>query len=123
MVKYSVPQGSAIELREAALDQVFSALSDSTRRRIVHMLAERECSVGELAEPFDMSLVAVSKHITVLERAGLVRRRKDGRTYYCSLKPEALAGGLDWITIYHQFWRQRMKSLADELAFSPQQEA
>lgn len=115
MVKFMVKSTPVTDLREAALDRVFSALSDTTRRRLVHRIAEGECSISELAAPFDMSLVAVSKHITVLEHAGLVRRRKEGRTYYCSLNPEALTGALDWITIYHQFWRQRFGALADML--------
>ncbi len=116
MVEYKTRRATVTELREASLDRVFSALSDGTRRRLVHLLAERERTVSELAEPFDMSLAAVSKHLAVLERAGLVRRRKDGRTHYCSLRPEALAGSLDWISIYHQIWRQRLDELAAMLA-------
>jgi len=98
--------------QDALLDRVFAALSDSTRRRLVHTLAEGEKSVGELAEPFAMSLVAVSKHLKVLEAAGLVRRRVDGRKHYCTLAPEMLTGALDWIAIYRNFWDQRMDALA-----------
>jgi DNA-binding transcriptional ArsR family regulator len=116
MVEYKRAPANVINLREVALDRVFSALSDTTRRRLVRTLAEREYSVSELAEPFDMSLAAVSKHLSVLEQAGLVRRRKDGRTRYCSLRPEALAGVLDWIAVYRQFWRQRFDALANDLA-------
>lgn len=87
------------------------ALADPTRRRLVHLLAKRERTVGELAAPFDMSLAAVSKHLQVLERAGLVRRRVEGRTHYCSLATEALAGAFDWIGIYRNFWTQRMGAL------------
>ncbi len=116
MVKRQPVAANVVDLREAVLDRVFSALSDATRRRIVHMLAERELSVGEVAEPFDMSLPAVSKHLAILEATGLVRRRKDGRTHYCSLNPEALAGALDWISIYRQFWRRRFDALNAELA-------
>jgi DNA-binding transcriptional ArsR family regulator len=105
----------ASELDEARLDGVFSALSDVTRRRLVHLLAEREQTVSELAAPFDMSLAAVSKHLSVLERAGLVKRRIDGRTHYCSLRPEALAGALDWIAIYRQFWQRRLDVIAPKL--------
>ena len=97
------------------LAPVFLALADATRRRLVHLLAERERTVGELAAPFDISLAAVSKHLQVLERAGLVERRVDGRTHYCSLKPEALAGALDWISIYRNFWNRRLDALADTL--------
>jgi DNA-binding transcriptional ArsR family regulator len=116
MVEYKISDASISDLREASLDRAFSALSDSTRRRLVRALAKREQTITELARPFDMSLAAVSKHIAVLERAGLIRRRKDGRTHYCSLRPEALAGALDWISIYHQFWRQRLDELARVLS-------
>lgn len=97
------------------LEPVFLALADATRRRLVHQLAEREQTISELAAPFDISLAAVSKHIQVLEKAGLVRRRVDGRTHYCSLRPEALAGALDWISIYRNFWNQRLDALVATL--------
>lgn len=100
------------EKRELQLDRVFAALADGTRRRLVHTLAEGEKTVGELAEPFAMSLVAVSKHLKVLEAAGLVRRRVDGRKHYCTLAPEMLTGALDWIAIYRNYWDQRMDALA-----------
>ncbi len=116
MVDHKKKSATVINLREVTLDRVFNALSDATRRRLVRVLVERECSVSELAEPFDMSLAAVSKHLAVLEHAGLVRRRKDGRTRYCSLRPEALTGVADWIAIYRQYWRQRFDALAEELA-------
>ena len=109
--------GAALEeQRQEALDAVFRALGDATRRRLVHRLAQGEATVSELAVPFEMSLPAVSKHLVVLERAGLLKRRVDGRTHYCSLRPEALAGALDWITIYRQFWKERIEGLADYLA-------
>jgi DNA-binding transcriptional ArsR family regulator len=101
MVEYPLAGAAGSKPREELLDRVFSALAHSTRRRLVHLLAERERSVGELAAPFAMSLAAVSKHLAVLERAGLVRRRKRGRTHYCSLRPESLAGGMDWIGSFH----------------------
>jgi len=104
------------EEQQDALDAVFRALGDATRRRLVHRLAQGEATVSELAVPFQMSLPAVSKHLVVLERAGLLKRRVDGRTHYCSLRPEALAGALDWITIYRQFWKERIEGLADYLA-------
>ena len=80
MVEYKRAPTNVINLRAVVLDRVFSVLSDTTRRRLVRTLGEREYSVSELAEPFDMSLAAVSKHLSVLEQAGLIRRRKDGRT-------------------------------------------
>jgi len=95
----------------ADLDQVFMALADQTRRQLVRMLAEQERTVGELAEPFQMSLAAVSKHIKVLEAAGIVARRVDGRVHTLALRPEALTGALDWISIYRNFWRTRLDSL------------
>ena len=107
MVKYK----SASKGDESSLDQVFSALSDSTRRRIVHMLAEQELCVTDLASCFDMSLVAVSKHLKILERANIIQRRIDGRTHYLTLKPEQLTGALDWIAIYRNFWNQRLDKL------------
>ena len=85
---------------EQQLDKVFMALADASRRRLVQRLAQGECRVGDLAAPFDISLAAVSKHIKVLEGAGLVRRRVAGREHYCALVPEHLGGALDWITIY-----------------------
>ena len=97
------------------LDQVFMALADSTRRRMVHMLAERACSVSELAAPFDMSLAAVSKHLKVLEQAGLVQRTIQGRVHACTLRPESLTGALDWISIYRNFWSRRLDALAESL--------
>lgn len=119
MVEYSQAASETVDLRQATLDRVFAALSDRTRRRIVHLLAERECSVTELAAPFEMSLAAVSKHLAVLERAGLVRRRRDGRTHYCSLRSEALTDALDWISIYRRFWRDRFEALADVVTVPP----
>lgn len=123
MVEYKRDPADVVDLEQAALDRVFSALADRTRRALVHRLAERECTVTELAEPFAMSLAAVSKHLGVLERAGLVRRRRDGRTHYCSLRPEALTDALDWISIYQQFWIQRFDALAATLASDNEKES
>ena len=85
------------------LDRVFMVLADAIRRRMVHLLAERERTVSELAEPSDISLAAISKHLKVLEQAGLVQRSIQGRTHFCTLRPEKLTGALDWITIYRNF--------------------
>ena len=97
--------------QEQALDKVFSALADSTRRQLVHLLTEGEQSVSELATHFSMSLVAVSKHIKILESAGIIGRRIDGRSHYLKLKPEQLSGALDWIAVYRNFWNQRLDQL------------
>lgn len=98
------------------LDKVFMALADQTRRDLVHFLAAGEKTVSELAEPFEMSLAAVSKHLKVLEKAGLLRRRVEGRIHYCSLIPESLTGALDWITIYRKFWMDRLEELDNHLS-------
>lgn len=100
-----------VELETPQLDAVFHALGDATRRRMLRRLAEGERTVGELAEPFDMSLAAASKHIKALERAGLVRRRIAGRTHYCALEARPLAGAHDWIGFYEQFWTSRLDIL------------
>lgn len=97
------------------LDLVFMALGDGTRRKMVHMLANGECTVTDLAHPFDMSLNAVSKHIKVLENAKLVNRRIEGRVHYLSLVPEQLTGALDWISIYRHFWHRRFDQLENLL--------
>jgi DNA-binding transcriptional ArsR family regulator len=93
------------------LDHVFMALADTTRRQLVRMLAEKDSTVSELAAPFSMSLAAISKHIKVLEAAGVVARRVDGRVHTLMLRPEALTGALDWISIYRNFWQRRLASL------------
>ncbi len=98
------------------MDRTFAALADPTRRAIVQRLAERsDVSVGELAEPFDMSLPAVSKHLRVLERAGLLRQEKDGRVRRCRLEPEPLRQAHDWIAHYQRFWTRQLDALADFL--------
>lgn len=95
------------------LDAVFHALADPTRREILRNLAAQERTVGELAEPFDqtMSLAAVSKHIKVLERAGLVRRAVRGRTHYCRIDPRPLASAHRWLGHYERFWAERLDAL------------
>jgi len=99
----------------AVLDTTFSALSDPTRRAIISKLSEGELPITELASPFDMSLPAVSKHIRVLENAGLLIRRKQGRVYYCRLNAQPLRDAAKWLAYYHQFWDARLDSLADFL--------
>ncbi len=88
------------------------ALADKTRRDLVHSLADSEMTISQLAEGFDMSLAAVSKHIKVLEKAKLVNRRIEGRIHYIKLVPEQLTGALDWITIYQNFWGNRLDQLS-----------
>jgi len=102
----------------AALDATFAALSDPTRRAILSRLAVGERSVSELAEPFDVSLPAISKHLRVLERAGLVAQEKQGRIRRCRLSAEPLHDANDWLENYRRFWEerfQRLDALLDEL--------
>jgi DNA-binding transcriptional ArsR family regulator len=100
-----------VELAPQALDAVFHALGDPTRRRMLRDLAAGERSVGELASPFEISLAAASKHIKALERAGLVRRDVRGRTHVCRLEAEPLAGAHDWLSFYERFWTTRLDVL------------
>ena len=95
------------------LDDVLGALSDPTRRAMVARLREGEASVSELAEPLTMSLPAVLKHVRVLESAGLVRHRKEGRTRVCTLDPRPLAAVEDWLAPYRDFWEPRLDALVD----------
>jgi DNA-binding transcriptional ArsR family regulator len=94
------------------LDGVFGALSDPTRRAIVARLSGGETALTRLAEPFDMSLAAVSKHVRVLIAAGLVAQEKRGRTRYCRLEREPLQEAGTWIANYADFWRGQLDSLA-----------
>lgn len=98
--------------RDDRLDAVFRALGDRTRRALLARLAKHPAMVTELAKPFDMSLPAVSKHIRVLESAGLVRRAIDGRMHQCALNSEPLATVEDWLRHYRHFWQGGLDSLA-----------
>ena len=100
---------------EDNLNLIFQALADPTRREIVHMMAQKARTVSELAEPFDMSLAAISKHIKVLERANLVERSVTGRTHLCSLKAESLSQATEWLRFYEKFWSNRFDLLESEL--------
>jgi DNA-binding transcriptional ArsR family regulator len=94
------------------LDAVFMALADPTRRAIVTRLSHGETSVSQLAEPFDVSLPAVTKHLRVLERAGLLEHHKVGRVRWCRLVPSAMREADEWIADYRVFWERRLDSLA-----------
>lgn len=93
------------------MNSVFHALGDATRRRMLQELSEGERTVGELAEPFSMSLAAASKHIKVLESAGLIRREVRGRTHLCRLEPGPLASAHQWLAFYERFWNGRLEVL------------
>lgn len=94
------------------LDRTFAALADPTRRAILSRLADSHATVGELAEPFDMSLPAVSKHLKVLEQAGLIERRRDGRRQICQVRPAPLQDADQWLARYRAFWEGSLDSLA-----------
>lgn len=96
---------------DAQLDATFAALSDPTRRGILAQLALGETSVSELAAPYEMSLPAVSKHLRVLQHAGLVTRRKNGRVHRCRLVAEPMQGAAQWIDYYRRFWEAQLDAL------------
>lgn len=104
-----------VEFNGSRLDRVFHALSDGTRRAMLRRLAARECSVGELAEPFQMSLAAASKHIRTLEDAGLIRRTVEGRTHRCRIEPGPLHGVGRWLRHYEKFWNRKLDALETAL--------
>jgi DNA-binding transcriptional ArsR family regulator len=105
------------------LDFTFAALSNATRRGILARLARQgEISVSELAAPYKMSLPAVSKHLRVLEHAGLVSRQKDGRMHRCRLRAEPMKDAAAWIEHYRQFWDVQLDSLARYLEDSANQD-
>jgi DNA-binding transcriptional ArsR family regulator len=93
------------------LDRVFRALGDPTRRAMLSRLARQEHTVGELAEPFRMSLAAASKHVKTLEHAGLIRRTVRGRTHFCQLVPQPLAEADEWLRSYERLWTKRLAAL------------
>ena len=100
---------------EHRLDEVFQALGHPTRRAMLADLAARERTVGQLGEPFAISFAAASKHVKVLERAGLVERRIAGRTHVCRLAPEPIEEAYRWLARYQRFWEERLDALEAEL--------
>ena len=95
----------------ARMDSVFQALANGTRRDILRRLVEGERTVGDLAEPLTMTLAAVSKHIKVLERAGLVRQTIAGRRHLCRLEATSLAPASAWLRFYERHWEERLDAL------------
>lgn len=93
------------------LDAVFRALADPTRRAMLHELAAQPRTVGELAAPFEISLAGASKHIQVLERAGLVQREVRGRVHTCHLDAQPLHAGAEWLRHYERFWNRKLDLL------------
>lgn len=104
------------------LDMTFHALADPTRRGMLASLALGEKSIGELAQPYAMSFAGASKHVQVLERAGLVTRRKAGRTQICSLQAEPLAEANQWLRQWEQFWNLRLDALEALIREAPKGE-
>lgn len=100
-----------VEQSPVALDRVFGALSDPTRRAMLRRLAGGERTVGELAEPFDMSFAAAAKHVKVLEQAGLLNRTIEGRAHRCRLSAAPLAAAERWLAYYERFWSMRLDDL------------
>ena len=109
-----------VKFQPAPLDRVFYALSDPTRREILTRLAQGTLTVSELAKPYDISLPATSKHLRVLEEAGLVSRWREGRVRRCRLMPRALDEAAGWIDSQRAFWESRLDSL--EVYLSEQNE-
>jgi DNA-binding transcriptional ArsR family regulator len=100
-----------VEHDSLQLNSVFQALGDATRRRMLRELSSGERTVGELAEPFAITLAGASKHIKVLENAGLIRREVRGRTHVCRLEPGPLASADEWLRHYERFWTGRLDAL------------
>jgi DNA-binding transcriptional ArsR family regulator len=99
-----------------ALSQTFAALADPTRRAIMARLADGDATVGELAEPFDMSLPAVSRHLKVLTTAGLIERSAEAQWRRCAIRGEGLRAAADWIEFYRRFWEESFDRLDAFLA-------
>ena len=100
-----------VELQAPHLNSIFHALGDATRRQMLRQLASGDRTVGQLAEPFAISLAAASKHIKALEHAGLIRREVRGRTHLCRLDPGPLASAQQWLSFYERFWTDRLDVL------------
>ena len=119
-MKTAPPARNAADLDAApdgtgALDEIFGALADPTRRAIVARLAEGPCSVSNLAAPFPISAPAITKHLAVLERAGMIARWKTGRVNYCRLVADPLGRAGAWIEQHRTFWEQQLDALEDYL--------
>jgi DNA-binding transcriptional ArsR family regulator len=102
------------------MDAVFHAISHEARRGMLQRLADRDLSVGELAEPLDMSFAAASKHVVVLERAGLVHRSVIGRRHVLRMVPGPLALSAEWFRFYERHWSERLDALADLFPGNPE---
>jgi DNA-binding transcriptional ArsR family regulator len=118
MVKYRYDSSSGRRMTAAVeqrLDATFAALADPTRRAIVARLAAGDATVNELAQPFDLSLPGISKHLKVLERSGLISRRRQAQFRPCHLERQALDAAVDWIEANRRLWSERFDQLDDHL--------
>ena len=104
-----------IESHPHTLDSVFLALGHPIRRQILMRLAQGAATVTDIAEPFELSLNAISKHLKVLEKAGLIRRQVLGREHYCSISPQPLEEVSNWLNYYQGFWMSRLDAMEQEL--------
>lgn len=104
-----------VKERGVDLDAVFAALAHPIRRAIIERLAQGDCTVGELAAPHHVSLPAISKHLRILEEAGLLEQTPDGRVRHCALKAKPLSTAFSWIVQYRIFWEDRFDRLAKHL--------
>ena|SRR5581483_9487700 len=95
-------------VNSSPLDQVFAALADPTRRRIVERLSRKRLTVGEIASEFPLTQPAISKHVRILEESGLLKREIVGRTHYCSLSPVAMDGAARWIERHRKYWNESL---------------
>lgn len=114
---------SHMALQTAQLDDVFAALADPSRRLILDRLTRGEATVGEVASPLAMAAPSVSKHLKVLERAGLIQRRIDGRTHWLALDPVGFRQAVDYLRAYERFWEaslDRLHALVRELETGPE---
>ena len=111
MVEHRSDAGIFNHMVEHELNRVFHALADPTRRAILDRLAEGEATVSHLSRPFDLSFAAISKHLGVLERAGLVTRESQGRERVCRINPAALDDASSWLEFHRRFWTGRLEAL------------
>src|SRR5512146_1955744 len=100
---------------DSTLDKAFDALSSPIRRGILARLSQGGASVPELAEPYQVSLPAISKHLRIMEEAGLIERQKRGRVHYCRLIPGPMREASEWLNFYRQYWEAHLDSLSDFL--------
>ena len=105
-----------LNMNQQTLDNIFSALSDPTRREILSRIAQSDLTVSDIAKPYTISLPAISKHLKILERTGLISRHKNGREIRFSLNPDPLKEASRYLSFYRQFWNEQFDSLEKFLA-------